>query len=69
MANKKDAFKSWKVVIDAMDGKGKAVCLVCEMIVSKSSHFSSRFRGKEYYFCCDDCKSAFGKNPFKFTLG
>lgn len=69
MRNGKDIFKSWGIVIDAMDGKGKAVCLVCDMVVSKKSHFNGRFKSKMYYFCCQDCKSAFEKNPFKFTLG
>jgi YHS domain-containing protein len=27
------------------------------------------YKGKTYYFCCDDCPTAFAKNPEKFTHG
>ncbi len=52
-----------------MKTTGKALCVVCDMVVSKASHFTSMFRHKRYYFCCSDCKSTFDKNPFNFTLG
>jgi len=52
-----------------MKDKTRAVCLVCDMLVSKKTHFATKFQGKKYYFCCDDCKSSFIKNPYKYTLG
>lgn len=49
--------------------KDSAICLVCDMMVSKKTHFTTTFKEKKYYFCCDDCKSSFVKNPYKYTLG
>ncbi len=52
-----------------MKDKKRAVCVVCDMIVSKKTHFTARFKGKTYYFCCDNCKSSFIGNPNRYTLG
>ncbi len=49
--------------------KTSSVCPVCDMIVSRKTHFKTRFRGKAYYFCCNDCKASFAKNPYKYTFG
>ncbi len=54
-------------VNNSMDN-ARAVCPVCSMMVSRETAFASKFRGRKYYFCCNDCKSAFTMNPFKFTL-
>ena len=49
--------------------KDSAICLVCDMRVSKKTHFKTKFKEKTYYFCCGDCKASFMKNPYKYTLG
>lgn len=67
MAKKRDIDIGVFTII--MKAKNRAVCLVCDMIVSKETHFKTVFKGKRYYFCCNDCKSSFTKNPYKYTLG
>jgi len=67
MAKKK--FIDLSIHTTNMRDKMRAICVVCDMIVSKKAHFATKFKGKNYYFCCNDCKSAFEKNPYKYVLG
>jgi len=41
--------------------------LVCNMNVDEKDSKKSEFKGKNYYFCSDACKSTFDKNPSKFV--
>ncbi len=43
-----------------------AVDLVCSMGLEKAQAVSYKYQGKTYYFCCDECKRKFKKNPDKF---
>ena len=40
-------------------------CPVCEMDV-KDSKITSKFKGKEYKFCCEGCKRKFDANPEQY---
>ncbi|MBI5124893.1 MAG: efflux RND transporter periplasmic adaptor subunit, partial [Planctomycetes bacterium] len=40
--------------------------LVCSMSLEKAKAVSYRYQGKTYYFCCDECKRKFKKNPDKY---
>ncbi len=41
---------------------------VCGMEMDpKTAAWKSEYLGKTYYFCCNGCKSAFDRNPQKFT--
>ncbi len=43
---------------------------VCGMTVDeKSAKFKSEHMGKTYYFCSQECKTSFDKNPMKYTGG
>lgn len=55
----------------AMRGKeiGRATCPICGLIVSTKSHFGVSFKGKKYYFCCNECKSAFRNILSSLSLG
>lgn len=46
--------------------EGRAICPVCGMIVSRASHFKGTFRSRRYYFCCNDCKTSFEADPYKY---
>lgn len=48
---------------------GRASCPVCAMMVSKESHFSASFKGRTYYFCCEECMSSFLSNPYEYLQG
>ena len=38
------------------------------MQVDEKTSPKSVFNGKEFYFCCSQCKSNFDKNPSKFGV-
>jgi Uncharacterized conserved protein len=40
--------------------------LVCGMKVKENSPLKSDFKGKTYYFCSEQCKTEFDKNPLKY---
>src|SRR3989338_1151633 len=40
--------------------------LVCSMSLEKDKAVTYRYQGKTYYFCCDECKRKFKKDPDKF---
>ncbi|MHB1622394.1 MAG: YHS domain-containing protein [Cuniculiplasma sp.] len=41
------------------------VDVICGMKVKEDSKFVSEFQGKKFYFCCENCKKEFDKNPLK----
>jgi Cu+-exporting ATPase len=43
------------------------ICVVCGMKVDKSEAFTSKYKGKIYYFDSVDCKKTFEMNPQKFV--
>ena len=44
-----------------------AIDLVCGMKVDeKTAKFTTKYKGKTYYFCAPGCKMAFEKNPEKY---
>ncbi len=47
-------------------GDHKKVCIVCDMMVSDKTAFKAELKGKTYYFCNEQCKSEFIKNPYKY---
>lgn len=47
--------------------KDRAMCLVCDMVVSKKTRFTTILKGRKYYFCCNECKSAFVKSPYEYA--
>jgi YHS domain-containing protein len=47
----------------------KAVDPVCKMKVSTEDSVSASYKGSNYYFCSDECKSEFIKNPEKYVSG
>ncbi len=49
-----------------MFGKTKAICVVCDMLVSKKTRFAANFKARKYYFCCEDCRSSFVSNPYEY---
>jgi YHS domain-containing protein len=65
----KETFIGLGIFNSSMNDKARAICVVCDMIVSKKTHFTTKFKNKRYYFCCENCKSSFIKNPYKYTLG
>lgn len=46
---------------------GKKVDPVCGMTVDDSTEISSTYKGKEYFFCREECKTQFEANPLKYT--
>lgn len=41
---------------------------VCNMEVEEDdAEFTSEFNGKEYFFCSEDCKKQFDRNPQQFV--
>ncbi len=48
------------------NGNPKKVCMVCDMMVSDKTYFKTELNGKTYYFCNEECKSQFVKNPYKY---
>jgi YHS domain-containing protein len=43
-----------------------ATDLVCGATLEKDKAEKYRYKGETYYFCCDECKRKFKKNPDKF---
>lgn len=43
----------------------KVYCPLMDATVKKARALKSNYKGKTYYFCCDDCKHEFDKNPQK----
>jgi len=42
--------------------------LVCRVPVDeKTTAFKSTYQGKEYYFCCEECKADFDDRPQVYT--
>lgn len=41
--------------------------VICGMSVKEDSEIRSTFSGKTYYFCSENCKVEFDKNPIKYT--
>ena len=39
---------------------------VCGMTVTDASTHHYVYQGKNYYFCCDGCKTGFAANPEKY---
>lgn len=44
-----------------------AIDVVCGMNVSEETDIVSTFRGKTYYFCREECREQFERNPIKYT--
>jgi YHS domain-containing protein len=45
-----------------------AIDLVCGMEVDeKTAKFTTKYKGKTYYFCAPGCKIAFEEDPEKYT--
>ncbi len=40
---------------------------ICGMKVDKTTKFTSNFKGKTYYFCAENCKKTFDKDPEKYA--
>ena len=40
---------------------------VCGMSVDTNDAESSTYQGKTYYFCTEECKAKFDKQPAQFT--
>ncbi|MBM2838632.1 MAG: hypothetical protein HW415_1257, partial [Deltaproteobacteria bacterium] len=40
---------------------------VCKMEVDEDTSLKTEFEGKSYYFCSAICKSAFEKEPHRYT--
>ena len=40
---------------------------VCKMEVSPEKAPKENYKGKDYYFCSEECKMDFVKNPEKFV--
>lgn len=47
--------------------EGKAIDRVCTMKIDKASSETLMKDGYTYYFCSNNCKTAFGKNPEKYA--
>lgn len=42
---------------------------VCKMIIEKQNAISVlEYKGETYYFCSEDCKEAFQKDPEKYIV-
>jgi YHS domain-containing protein len=45
-----------------------AIDPICKMDVDeKTAKWTSKYKGKTYYFCAPGCKIEFDKNPEKYT--
>ena len=45
-----------------------AIDPICKMTVNeKTAKWTSKYRGKTYYFCAPGCKAEFDKNPEKYV--
>jgi YHS domain-containing protein len=42
---------------------------VCGMTVNENGAEQLQHKGKDYFFCTDDCKQAFKANPEKYAQG
>ncbi len=41
---------------------------ICGMMIDeKTTKFKSEYKGKTYYFCHQNCKATFDKNPAKYA--
>ncbi|MCL5731105.1 MAG: YHS domain-containing protein [Candidatus Thermoplasmatota archaeon] len=40
---------------------------ICGMKVEETSKYRSKFQGKDFYFCCMECKETFDRNPLKYS--
>ena len=41
---------------------------ICKMTVNeKTAKWTSKYKGKTYYFCAPGCKTEFDKNPEKYV--
>jgi Cu+-exporting ATPase len=40
---------------------------VCGMKVKEADDNFEEYDGKKYYFCRDECRNSFKKNPIKYT--
>lgn len=45
----------------------KKIDPVCGMTVDDSTEIKSNYKGEEYFFCCEHCKTQFDSNPIKYT--
>lgn len=45
----------------------KMVDPICGMTVTEDTQYKSTYNGKEYFFCCEHCKTQFDSNPIKYT--
>ncbi len=52
---------------EKMRGEEKVFDPVCEMRVKKGKAKMAEFEGKWFYFCSDECRDKFDKNPYKFA--
>lgn len=41
--------------------------VICGMKVSEDTELKSSFQGKSFYFCSEQCKETFDKNPLKYS--
>lgn len=62
----KAEYKAIAVPTDMIGKKVKCPVSEEEFSVSKDTVFST-YKGKNYYFCCPDCKSKFDKEPKKYV--
>jgi len=45
-----------------------AIDPICKMTVNeKTAKWTSKYKGKTYYFCAPGCKAEFDKNPEKYV--
>jgi YHS domain-containing protein len=52
-----------------MEKVSKAKDPVCGMEVDTRTRFKTMYKGKIYYFCCEDCKTEFERDPEKYLKG
>ena len=45
----------------------KEIDPVCKMKIDKNVHFKSVYKNKTYYFCAENCKKTFDKDPEKYA--
>lgn len=44
--------------------------VVCGMMIDdETAEARSTYQGKTYYFCSEECKQAFDKDPARYTAG
>lgn len=50
------------------EDKGALVCPVMKASIGSAAEATGKsvFKGKTYYFCCQGCKPAFDKDPYRF---